>query len=417
MLKTVLRMKSPFHIARQEQAPLLREREVFLEHLLRQGSSLPSVRSVAWQLLNVIRLLKLTSLREVSIDEIKRASQRWARQQQVNSLAHSYKNSATLFVYVAKKWLRFLGQLKNPASPPVRFAPEIDQFAAWMKEDRGLSASTVRSHQSKVMLFLRWFSEHHRSLTNIRLTDVDEFFIWRGAKGWTRKSACDYASSLRTFFRFTVLRGWCRPGIAEGIISPTLYGDEGLPKGPEWSQVQQLLQSVRGSKPATIRARAVLQLLTFYGLRSGEICRLRLSDFDWRMETFTVTHSKRGGVQKYPLQREVGDAILAYIKKARPRSSSRNLFLTLHPPYRPIGTSALWKITSLRMQAAGIQSHRRGPHCLRHACATHLLQNGVSLKEIGDLLGHHNADSTRIYAKVNLVQLRRVAQFDLRGLL
>jgi integrase/recombinase XerD len=250
MLRTVLRMKSPFHIARQEQAPILREREVFLEHLLRQGSSLPSVRSVAWQLLNVIRLLKLTSLRKVSIDEIQRASQRWAQQQQANPLAHSYKNSATLFVYVAKKWLRFLGKLKNSAFPPVRFTPEIDQFAAWMKEDRGLSASTVRSHQSKVMLFLRWFSERHRSLTNVHLTDVDEFFIWRGAKGWTRKSACDYANSLRTFFRFTVLRGWCRSGIAEGIISPTLYGDEGLPKGPEWSQVQQLLHSVRGSKPS-----------------------------------------------------------------------------------------------------------------------------------------------------------------------
>lgn len=103
MLKTILRMKSPFHIARQEQSPLLREREISLEHLLRQGSSLPSVRIVAWQLLNVIRLLKLTSLREVSIDEIQRASQRWARQQQANPLAHSYRNSATLFVYVAKK--------------------------------------------------------------------------------------------------------------------------------------------------------------------------------------------------------------------------------------------------------------------------------------------------------------------------
>ena len=70
-----------------------------------------------------------------------------------------------------------------------------------------------------------------------------------------------------------------------------------------------------------------------------------------------------------------------------------------------------------RMRAAGIQSHPRGPHCLRHACATHLMQNGASLKAIGDLLGHHNADSTRIYAKGNLVQLRRVADFDLRGLL
>ena len=86
----------------------------------------------------------------------------------------------------------------------------------------------------------------------------------------------------------------------------------------------------KGNSAAALRARAVLFLLAVYGLRSGEISRLLLSDFDWRLETFTVNHSKRGGAQKYPLQREVGDAILEYIRKARPRSSCRNLFLTLN---------------------------------------------------------------------------------------
>jgi site-specific recombinase XerD len=160
-----------------------------------------------------------------------------------------------------------------------------------------------------------------------------------------------------------------------------------------------------------------LFFLAVYGLRSGEISRLLLSDFDWRLETFTVNHSKRGGVQKYPLQREVGDAILEYIQRARPRTSCRNLFLTLKPPYRAIGGSALWKITSRGMETAGIRCRRRGPHCLRHACATHLLEQGASLKEIGDLLGHRDFRSTSIYAKVHLQQLRRVADFDLGGLL
>ena len=192
---------------------------------------------------------------------------------------------------------------------------------------------------------------------------------------------------------------------------------KGYPKDREWKQVQQLLKGVKGNSAAALRARAVLLLLTVYGLRSGEISRLLLSDFDWRLETFTVNHSKRGGVQKYPLQREVGDAILEYIRKARPQTSCRNLFLTLNPPYRSIGQSSLWRITSLRIDAAGIQCRRRGPHCLRHACATHLLEQGASLKEIGDLLGHRDSNSTRIYAKVHLQQLRRVADFDLGGLL
>jgi hypothetical protein len=95
MLKTLLRMEEPFYIARQEQAPLLREREAFLGHLIRQGTSLPAARCVSWQLLNVIRLLRLTALRDVWIDEIEKAAQRWARQQRANPLAHSYKASVT----------------------------------------------------------------------------------------------------------------------------------------------------------------------------------------------------------------------------------------------------------------------------------------------------------------------------------
>jgi site-specific recombinase XerD len=246
---------------------------------------------------------------------------------------------------------------------------------------------------------------------------VDDFLISKGTIGWSRKSARGYADSLRAFFRYAEQRGWCKPGIAEGITSPRLYVHEGLPEGPAWNQVQRLFKTVRGDRPAAVRARAVLYLLAVYGLRSGEICRLLLRDFDWRSETFTVNHSKRGGTQKYPLQHEVGDAILAYIRTVRPLSSCPHLFLTLNPPYRAIGGSTLWKITNRSMQAAGIRCRRRGPHCLRHACATHLLEQGASLKEIGDLLGHRDSKSTIIYTKVHLQQLRRVADFDLGGLL
>src|SRR5437763_664172 len=417
MLKTLLRLEQPFYVARQEKAPLLRERESFLKHLLQQGTSLAAVRSVSWQLLNVIRLLKLTRLRNVRIDEIEKAARRWARQQRSNPLARSYKHSASYFAYVAKKWLLFVGVLQSPAIPVMRFADEVDEFAKWMTEERGMSAHTVRSHRCKTSLFLKWVSERRRSLAAVRLRDVDDFLIFKGASGWSRKSARGYADALRAFFRYAERHGWCKPGIGEGIISPRLYAQEGLPEGPEWKQVQRLLESVRGNSAADLRARAVLCLLAVYGLRSGEISRLLLNDFDWRLETFTVNHSKRGGAQKYPLQREVGNAILNYIRKARPRTSCSNLFLTLNPPYRAIGGSALWKITSRRMQVAGIRCRRRGPHCLRHACATHLLEQGASLNEIGDLLGHRDFRSTSIYAKVHLQQLRRVADFDLGGLL
>jgi site-specific recombinase XerD len=417
MLTTLLRMERSFYADRQELAPLLQEREAFLKHLLEQGTSHAALRCVAWQLLNVINLLKLTRLREISICEIKEVAQCWARQQRANPLAHSYKHSAGFFIYVAKKWLRFAGVLKQPTIPRMRFADQVDEFTKWMTEERGLSAATIRSNRAKTAQFLKWLADRRHSLRTVRLSDVDDFLIFKGTNGWTRKSARDYAGALRVFFHYAEHRGWCKQGIAGGIISPTLYRHEELPEGPKWKDVQRLLEGVKGTSAVALRARAVLLLLTVYGLRSGEISRLMLSDFDWQHETFTVNHSKRGGIQKYPLQREVGDAILKYIRKARPRTSCRNLFLTLKPPYRGVGHSSLWRITSLRIDAAGIRCRRRGPRCLRHACATHLLEQGASLKVIGDLLGHRDFNSTRIYAKVHLEQLRRVADFDLGGLL
>jgi integrase len=75
--------------------------------------------------------------------------------------------------------------------------------------------------------------------------------------------------------------------------------------------------------------------------RSGEVRQILFDDIDWRAETFVVTHSKQGGSQLYPLHRDVGDAILKYLTKARPRTTCRDVFVTLRPPYRPLNSSTL----------------------------------------------------------------------------
>ena len=157
MLRTLLRLEQPFYIARQEKAPLLREREAFLEHLLQQGTSLAAARGVSWQLLNVIRLLKLTQLRGVRIDEIEEAAKRWTRQQRSNPNIRSYKHSGSYFTYVAKKWLQFAGVLERPALPRMRFADEIADFARWMTEEIGLSMPTVRSADRRHRCFSNGF--------------------------------------------------------------------------------------------------------------------------------------------------------------------------------------------------------------------------------------------------------------------
>jgi integrase len=100
----------------------------------------------------------------------------------------------------------------------------------------------------------------------------------------------------------------------------------------------------------------------------------------------------------------------------RPRCTRREIFLTFKAPFRRLSQGALYHLVSKRLGVLGIHVPRRGPHSLRHACAGRLVAEGFSLKEIGDHLGHRSAYATRIYAKVDLVGLREVANFDLGGL-
>jgi integrase len=154
-----------------------------------------------------------------------------------------------------------------------------------------------------------------------------------------------------------------------------------------------------------------------YGLRSGEVSRLRLENVDWQREILCVLRPKQRRTQNYPLVSVVGEAILRYLQEVRPCSVRRELFLTLRAPFRPLSGGAMYHLVSSRLAALGVLSPHRGPHCLRHACAAFLLASDFTLKQIGDHLGHRSAYATRVYAKVDMAALRQVADFDLGGLL
>jgi integrase len=113
----------------------------------------------------------------------------------------------------------------------------------------------------------------------------------------------------------------------------------------------------------------------------------------------------------------VGEALLRYLKEVRPRVRYREVFLTLLAPIQPSSSNSLYCTVAERFRALNIPSPHRGPHALRHACATRLLAEGLSMKEIGDHLGHRKPDSTRVYAKVDLAGLRQVADFEIGGVL
>jgi len=179
-----------------------------------------------------------------------------------------------------------------------------------------------------------------------------------------------------------------------------------------------LLESSEGNHPTNIRDRAIIMLLTVYGLRCGEVKKLRLEDLDWENEILYVRREKNVKFQKFPLSQTVGDAILNYLQNARPNNCHcREIFITRRAPYRPLSSAAFFQIVSKRLKPLGIDLKHFGPHSLRHTCATRLINEGISLKEISDHLGHHSLESARIYAKVDLTNLRKVADFEIGDLI
>ncbi|MBI3664347.1 MAG: tyrosine-type recombinase/integrase [Acidobacteria bacterium] len=362
--------------------------------------------------------MKLDETSRLSSEQIAAAARSWANRRQRKSYPGSISGPKEKFESVATAWFGFLGHLNRPEPAPERFAAQVQDFEQCMRNERGLSEETIRAYCQIVRKFLNKSAVCRATLRALQVRHVEEYLIRIGVRGCTRVYIRFHVSALRAFFRHAERRGWCAGGIAAAIPSPRIYRQEGLPSGPSWPEVQRLLTAARTNHPTDIRDRAILMLLAVYGFRSGEVSRLRLDDIDWQCGLISITRSKQRCAHQYPLLRSVGEAILRYLREVRPRVRDRTLFITARCPRQPLSKYALWQIVSRRLQKLGVVPPRhRGPHCLRHACATHLLTERLSLKEIGDHLGHRSTEATRIYAKVDVAGLREVGDFDLGGLL
>jgi site-specific recombinase XerD len=392
----------PAVAARHRSGPLLKERLAFLALLADQGYGRRALIQRAEMLLVLARMRGLTGRHReaVTLSEVKRKT--------------AYQRG--LFP-LAVGWLQFMGRLQQPPAPLTPWAKKIKAFANYMEHEAALSPVTIYHRCLRVGRFLEQLGVKGGSLHAITPHRIDMAFQkMLEPGGYSRTTIQGFAGTLRAFFRFAEARGWCRIGLAASIRNPRVYSQASLPLGPSWDDVRRLLAMTEGDKPSNVRARPILMLFAIYGLRCGEVSRLRLDDFDWEHEVFHVVSSKSGRVRTYPLTRSVGDAILRYLKEVRPRSSHRALFLSLRPPFRPLRTS-LGNMVRNRLRSLGVSAPHYGPHALRHACASRLLAAGLSLKEIGDQLGHTRPESTRIYAKVDLAGLHEVADFDLGGVL
>lgn len=402
---------------RHRRAPFFEERERYLEHKAAQGCTRQTLIRIARELLCISRSFgqEGTAPAKTTRTGIERHAIEWAQKQCNSGRAESPKWSRSYFIAQATDWFRFLDLLSETARRSPWFSSYIEQFAKFMEFERGLSPKTIYIRCWHIKKLLGRIRPQPQRISCIRFTDIDRLLKDLGTKGWCRVSVASCASAIRAFFRYAAVRSWCSPRVADSIQSPRLFPEENVPIGPSWEDLKALIASTETHKPVDIRDRAILQLFAVYGLRSAEVANLRLDQIDWEQDRISIRRTKHRRTEVYPLVPAVGNALLTYLQTVRPRSPQREVFLTLKAPIKPLSQGALYHVVCRRIEKLGIRSVRRGPHALRHACATQLLADGFSLKEIGDHLGHASASATGVYAKVDMPNLRQVATFNFGG--
>ena len=298
-------------------------------------------------------------------------------------------------------------------TPRERFCRDLREgFRRWMIDVRGMSVLTFDKDWYTAGRFLEWLGDRANRgvLRQLAASDLDAFLAWR-APGLRRATRMGVCQGLRSFLRYLHAAGFIERDLASCVTSPPRYWNEGIPSTFTEAQVKAMIVVAHADRTALGRRDyAILLLLATYGLRAGEISRLRLEDIDWRRERFRITQSKTGRAAQLPLMMPVGEAILGYLQRGRPESEHREVFLRQRAPYSPFACgSSLSTVVHRRLRQAGITvTGRHGAHAFRYARAVSLLRGAVPLKAITDLLGHSSASSTDVYLKLASDDLRDV---------
>jgi site-specific recombinase XerD len=295
------------------------------------------------------------------------------------------------------------------APPPTPVEAALGHFQQYLRQERSLSEATVINYTPVARSFLsERFPKGALHFQQITAADITAF-VQRQATVVTSKRAPLVVTALRSFLRYLFHRGIVAIDLATCVPTIATWSLSNVPRFLAGEQIQKILGSCDKETAIGKRDYALLLLLARLGLRAGEVVALTLDDFDWEAGLVTV-RGKGKRVAQMPLPSEVGTAMADYLSTGRPRCSSRRVFIRAKAPLTGFANSvAICSLVDRSLERAGVESEYRGSHVFRHSLATGMLNHGASLDEIGDLLRHRRPDTTRIYAKVDLVSLRSIA--------
>jgi integrase/recombinase XerD len=308
----------------------------------------------------------------------------------------------------------FVGTVRRQPWPLRELAPG---FLEHLRDERGLRPDTLVRYEHHMRVFERFLQSAAITDLSMLTPKIVNRFVIDSTTGLEPASRQGRGGVLRVLLRYLRRQGIIATDLSRAVPRGRTYKQAAIPRAIPWSDVERILASVDRRSASGKRDYAVLMLLATYGLRSQEIAALELSAIDWGRSRFHVLGRKAGNSTTYPLAAPVGEALIDYLRNARPQCADRHVFVSLVAPFRGVGHWAISGRASLYLRRAGIQVRRPGSHTFRHSCVQRLVEADVPFKQIGDYVGHRSDAATQVYAKVAIHKLRALTLGDAEDVL
>lgn len=328
-----------------------------------------------------------------------------------------HRKNAVRIPNLVRRFVRHLIEIGVAIPPTVSAAQSakdqlLDDLERFLLGQRGLSLSSVYHIRRYAVRFLdHRFGDTMPDPSLIRQHDIVAF-LENIQKGKSLSMARTPASHLRCFFQYLFARGLTANNLSSTVPKLHRTYNTRLPRYLPPTEIEMILEWVRRESSYGVRDYAMFLLMARLGLRVPEVMAIKIDDIDWRAGELLV-RGKGKQHDRLPLPEDVGAAISAYLRDARPATVTRVLFVRSYAPYLGFKDSRIIsKILARACAALEIQMPARylGSHVLRHSLATRMVRSGVALHEVGDVLRHKSRATTMIYAKLDIANLRSLAQ-------
>jgi integrase len=285
----------------------------------------------------------------------------------------------------------------------------LARFRAWLRAN-GCAVSTVRAYGTVAGEFLA-FIDGRGGLAGLDGGVIGAFVATLA--GYQPKTVEHKLCAVRSLLRFVAADGLTDRGVLETVPAARSSRQARIPSVWDPADVTKMIEAIDRGNPSGKRDYAIVLLICRLGLRSVDVKRLRFADLDWPGNQVSVAQAKTGRRVDLPLLKDVGWAIIDYVRDGRPQSDCPQVFLRHTAPIGPFSDQDhLHQILVKHARVAHVslsEKRRHGMHSLRHTLATRLMEDGTPVERIADILGHQSVQSTGVYLKSSLGLLARCA--------